>query len=80
MVQQLFDDDGNVIKSIMLVSGRLFFYAGQLMANSLLQGGPNPGFLSDWCYKFISSSKKCLLPTDFDILCQFMERTDIKKV
>ena len=78
MSQQLFEDYAPV-QSVMLVSQKMFFYAGRLMANSLIQGGPNPCILSDWCYKFISSRENCL-PTDFDLPIQFLEKPNIKKV
>lgn len=36
-----------------LVSGD-FRYAGELMASSIIQGGPAPNFLARWVYMFIT--------------------------
>ena len=33
-----------------------YFYAGQLMASSLLQSGPTPNLLSNWTYNVIVNS------------------------
>ena len=49
------------------------------MANSLIQGGPSPVILADWCYNYMAS-KENFAPTDFSLTEQFKERCDIKKV
>ncbi len=50
---RLFSDGAPVESTIALTEGH-FKIAGQLMASSVLQGGPAPNFLSDWVYQFIS--------------------------
>ena len=58
---------------------KAFYNAGCLMANSLIQGGPSPAMLADWCHNYIAS-KENFAPTDFSLPEQFKERCDIKKV
>lgn len=50
-------NDGEPIKSTMLLCDQSLFKAGRLCAASILQGGSKPDFLSDWCYEFIIDQK-----------------------
>lgn len=49
----LFSDGVPVQSTIALTEGH-FKVAGELMASSVLQGGPAPNFLAGWVYQFIS--------------------------
>lgn len=71
--------DGVPIDSLVLVNAHEFRYAGELMAMSLLQNGPLPTVLVDWCYKIIST-KTCIEPTHFQPSQSFLERSEIKQV
>ena len=71
--------EGVPITSIVAVSGQKFFYAGRLMAASILQGGPNPVFLAEWCYKVISS-RRLPSPEDFIVPDSFLQEKEMVKV
>ena len=56
MVPVKFFENGFPLASTLNVSKKLYEYAGQLMAMSLLQGGQNATILNKSTYKFISSA------------------------
>lgn len=72
--------DGLPVSSVLLIVHNTYFCAGRLMANSLLQGGPNPNILSDLCYKLLTSGKKLISPWDIELPSEFLEKQDVKKV
>ena len=41
--------EGVPTKSVLLVYQKAFYNEGCLMVNSLIQGGPSPAILADWC-------------------------------
>ena len=49
------------------------------MANSLIQGGPSPAILADWCCNYMAS-KEDFAPADFNLPEQFKVRCDTKRV
>ena len=50
-------EEGVSTKSVLLVYQKAFYNAGCLMVNSLIQGGPSPAILADWCYDYIASKE-----------------------
>ena len=44
-----------VHENIVAMSKGHFCVAGELMASSIVQGGPAPDFLAPWVYEYISS-------------------------
>lgn len=62
----------------MLLFNKKFFYAGRLMENSILQGGPSPCFLAPWCYNIIMANRASL-PCDVTVSVTFIDTTDMKK-
>ena len=51
---RLFDKDGMTVQSTAALSFDNFKYAGELMAMSIVQGGPAPNFLSPCLYDVVS--------------------------
>jgi hypothetical protein len=43
-----------IVRTLAMTSGH-FQIAGELMAASIVQGGPAPDFLAEWVYKYLSS-------------------------
>ena len=78
MAEQLFEN-GFPLASTLNVSKKLYEYAGQLMAMSLLQGGQNTTILSKSTYKFISSST-ALIPEDYEVEPKFYKEQTVKEV
>ena len=52
---RLFNENGVPLESTMALTQSMFKHAGELMAMSILQGGPAPNFLSPVFYDIISS-------------------------
>jgi len=72
--------NGVPIKSVMLVANNAFFKAGRLMVSSILQGGPSPCILTDWCYSALCS-KSIMTPKDIVIpILNSEELTELKKI
>lgn len=71
--------DGCPIKSTIQVADKSFFYAGRLMAMSLLQGCRKPMILSEQAYLYLSS-KKVPDVTDYSLPDSFTNKADIRKV
>ena len=78
IAEQLFQN-GFPLASTLNVSKKLYEYAGQLMAMSPLQGGPNPTILRKSTYKFISSSS-ALTPEDYEVEPKFYNEQIVKEV
>jgi len=57
-----------------------YFYAGQLMASSLLQSGPTPNLLSNWTYSVIVNSDITSSIKTISVDAEFLNREDILKV
>ena len=57
-IQLLLFEPGGMLKKqqAFLLAEKSFFYAGQLMALSLFQGGPNPLFFCCALYKYLISN------------------------
>ena len=51
---RLFDRNGMPVASTLALTQELFKYAGELMAISIVQGGPAPNFLSPVIYDAIA--------------------------
>ena len=51
---RLFDRNGMPVASTLALTQELFKYAGELMAISIVQGGPAPNFLSPVIYDVIA--------------------------
>lgn len=63
----------------MMVAEKQYLFAGQLFAMTVLQGGPYPDVLCEWCYSIISSSKS-VDPMQFDLTKEFLNEPSVKKV
>ena len=53
MKLRLFSEGEPVHSTFALASGD-FKYAGELMASSIVQGGPAPNFLAKWLYLYVT--------------------------
>lgn len=76
MREHLFTDDGPKL-SPSLVQENKFYMAGQLMAQSLLQGGPSPNILPKWAFSVITQPNG---HTMIDVPSDFYQQEIIKKV
>lgn len=79
MYEKLFDGD-EPKATVTNIQENLFFYAGQLMAQSLLQGGPTPNILSKTSFKVLCAKSNHAQFTKEEIPDSFKERPLIKKV
>lgn len=81
MSERLFDENGEPKATALNIQGNLFYYAGQLIIQCILQGGPTPNVLSKGCYKTISASaEKASFLSIEDIPDDFKSQPPIKKV
>lgn len=46
--------EGEPVHSTFALASGDFRYAGELMASSIIQGGPAPNFLAKWVYMYIT--------------------------
>ena len=69
--------DGSPLDSVMLVE--MYYFAGQLMASSLIQGGQTPNVLQSWCYMVLSTESP-LGPSSFTPDVTLCEETVPKNV
>ena len=76
MREHLFTDDGPNL-SPSLVQESMFYMAGQLMAHSLLQGGPSPNILPKWAFSIITQPNG---HTIIDVPSDFYQQEIIKKM
>ena len=62
---RLFNGKGMLVPSTVALTSSHFKYAGELMALSVVQGGPCPNFLSEQLYDLLSKGLKGIkLSTD----------------
>ena len=78
-MERVLFENGMPVDSLFLLTENQFFYADQLMAMSLFQGGPLPNLLSECCYKIISLPT-CVNPTDIERSKEFLNFEKIRKV
>lgn len=81
MRERLFDEAGDPIVTTIAVQNNLFYYAGLLMAQSFIQGGPKPNILSKMSFTVISAPpNKPILFKYTDLPDTFKYQRPIKKV
>lgn len=79
MTQSLFIN-GVPKANALAVQDNHYFYAGQLMACSLLQGGPTPNILANWCYKILSKPNDPITMENIDFSEDFLQNDSVVKV
>ena len=63
-------EDGRVpINSTIALASSKFLFAGELMAKSLVHGGPAPNFMTEWlCSYIIDPSSIAEIPVDVHVI------------
>lgn len=76
--RSLLDDSGMVLQRTMLLNEKAYFYAGNLIAMTILQGGSSPCIFSINTYLYLSHIVPS--PDSYVLPDSFLQREEIKQV
>ena len=75
VAMRLFDQKGMLIPSTVALASSHFKYAGELIALSVVQGGPCPNFFSQHLYDLLSKGMK-----DIQLTIEMTEDKEMKSI